>query len=479
MTRRDKFRSVLVAMAVLLMAVLIATPGRAQPAVAWWAFNNALNLGEDSSTSSNDLTTEGDAAYVAGGVLGGGALSLDGADDMLTGSPFPAIPTGNDDYSISAWVKTTTDGPRGIVGWGDYSANNDTNAFRLGDTDKLNNYWWGSPSLELVSPVNLLDDNWHHVATTYDGTTRTLWVDGASIGMDTPGSGENTFTPNSQPTNFSIGRTCPPCGGGEFFNGLLDDVAIFDYALNVDDITALHTGASTPGDLGGPIVVPTDFFWDVDATGSWEIDSNWSNGGPPGLHPTRHANHTVTFGNRITQPRTIVSDSAVSVRAITFDHNTTYAVAGTGNVSLVQGTSPSLPANSSIAVVQGTHEFQLPVTLENHTDVNVATGSNLTFQNALDLKGNTLTKTGNGTLSIRNDLTTSGGMLNVAEGTISGNGTVGGDLSNAGGTIAPGNSLGDGNAAQGVPEPSTVVLLCLGSVLVIAARAWLQQGRQH
>ena len=70
-------------------------------------------------------------------------------------------------------------------------------------------------------------------------------------------------------------------------------------------------------------------------------------------------------------------------------------------------------------------------------------------------------------------------MLNVAEGTISGNGTVGGDLSNAGGTIAPGNSLGDGDAAQGVPEPSTVVLLCLGSVLVIAARAWLQQGRQH
>ena len=244
MTRKAEFCSVLVAMAAVLTAVLMTTSGSAQPAVGWWTFDNALSLGADSSTSGNHLANNGDVSYDAGGRFGG-ALSLDGDGDMLTGSPFPAVPTGNDHYSLSAWVKTTTSGSRGIVGWGEFANTLDSNAFRLGDTDKLNNYWWGV-GMELVSPVNLLDDNWHHVASTYDGTTATLWVDGGSIGSTTPG------VIASQATNFSIGRTCPPCGGGEFFNGLLDDVAIFDYALSSDQITALHTGANTPGNLPEP-----------------------------------------------------------------------------------------------------------------------------------------------------------------------------------------------------------------------------------
>ena len=244
MMRQAKFCSILVAMAAVLIAVLMTTPGHAQSAVGWWTFDDVSNLGKDSSKSGNNLTNDGDVSYAAGGQFGG-ALSLDGDGDMLTGNPFSAVPTGNEQYSLSAWVKTTTDGSRGIVGWGEFANTLDSNAFRLGDTDKLNNYWWGV-GMELVSPVNLLDDNWHHVASTYDGTTATLWVDGGSIGSTTPG------VIASQATNFSIGRTCPPCGGGEFFNGLLDDVAIFDYALSSDQITALHTGANTPGNLPEP-----------------------------------------------------------------------------------------------------------------------------------------------------------------------------------------------------------------------------------
>lgn len=45
-------------------------------------------------------------------------------------------------------------------------------------------------------------------------------------------------------------------------------------------------------------------------------------------------------------------------------------------------------------------------------------------------------------MSIRNNLITSGGTLNILEGTVSDNGTVGGDLNNTDGTIAPGNSIG-------------------------------------
>ena len=101
----------------------------------------------------------------------------------------------------------------------------------------------------------------------------------------------------------------------------------------------------------------------------------------------------------------------------------------------------------------GTHQFQAVVNLLADTTMNVASGSTLSFNNALNLTGNTLIKTGDGTVAINNQLTTAGGNVDVQQGTISGNGTIGGDVTNSGGTTSPGNSPGmltiDGNYNQG------------------------------
>ena len=127
----------------------------------------------------------------------------------------------------------------------------------------------------------------------------------------------------------------------------------------------------------------------------------------------------------------------------------------------------------SINVVQGSHQFQLDVSLQNNTTADIASDASLEFNRGLFLNGNTLTKTGGGTMSIRNDFVTGGGTLNVAEGTVSGNGTVGGDLSNAGGIIVPDNSPGiltvNGDAAVSgqVPEPGSLVLLVVGGLLMV------------
>ena len=81
-------------------------------------------------------------------------------------------------------------------------------------------------------------------------------------------------------------------------------------------------------------------------------------------------------------------------------------------------------------------------TLQANTTANVASGATLVFNNALNLNSNTLTKSGNGEMAIRNVLITGGGTVNIQQGTISGNGTIGGDVNNGGGTISPGNSPG-------------------------------------
>ena len=108
--------------------------------------------------------------------------------------------------------------------------------------------------------------------------------------------------------------------------------------------------------------------------------------------------------------------------------------------------------------------------MQNDATVDVSSEGMLTFNNTLDLAGHTLTKTGAGEIAIRNDLTLSGGTLDVQQGTIVGNGTVGGDVFNDGGTISPGNSLG---AAGQVPEPGTMALLVLGGLLL----GWTRRRR--
>ena len=188
----------------------------------------------------------------------------------------------------------------------------------------------------------------------------------------------------------------------------------------------------------GPVVTETSFAWNLEGLGDWNNQRSWT----PGGGPPNNQNVTAVFGTRaITGPTTVVTEQPVTVNRIEFDNTTHgYAVAGLGNVNLTATTTePS--KNSSISAL-GTHEFQAPVKLHSSTTVDVGTSSSLVFNNALDLSGSTLSKTGIGTMSIRNNLITSGGTLNILEGTVSGNGTVGGDLNNTDGTIAPGNSVG-------------------------------------
>ena len=106
----------------------------------------------------------------------------------------------------------------------------------------------------------------------------------------------------------------------------------------------------------------------------------------------------------------------------------------------------------------------------NNTTANIASASSLEFVNRFNLRGNTPTKTGNGTMLVNNSFNTGGTIVGL-EGTISGAGTVGGDVDNQGGIISPGsNAIGDGEAAQ-VPEPSAYLLLRFGvGVLAWACR---------
>jgi len=292
---------------------------------------------------------------------------------------------------------------------------------------------------------------WVHFAMVRDGLTMRFYENGVEQFTDTEAGHANL---SSITGDFVVGAA--NSNDVRNLTGAIAAVRISDVALTPGEFIP---EPSTPATIN-------DFTWNI-GSGDWNVGRNWTPvDGPPG-NPTaeNRANHTATFGDKITANSTVFRDTDVTVRAITFDNNTaSYNIAGFGNISLVQGTAAE-PPPTFIAANQGNHQFQAPVRFHTDAEVNVASASTLIFVGALNLMGHTITKSGAGTMSIRSDFVTGGGTLNVAEGTVTGNGTVGGDLSNAGGIIAPGNG---GAAVSGqVPEPGSLVLLVVGGLLMV------------
>ena len=205
----------------------------------------------------------------------------------------------------------------------------------------------------------------------------------------------------------------------------------------------------------GPATV---FTWNQNGLGDWANQLNWSiTGTPPAGDRANNRNHTTVFGDVISGKTTPVTNLPVTINRIEFTNTLhSYFIAGGGNINLMANTAPS-PVNPSISVM-GTHEFQVDVNLHADTTVDVASNSSLTFEGALNVMGQTLTKSGAGTLVLNNQVTLAGGTLVGTQGMINGDGTIAGNLINEGGTISPGNIARVGVSSV-VPEPATLLLV--------------------
>ena len=290
-------------------------------------------------------------------------------------------------------------------------------------------------------------NEWIHVAGTLDDATgnQRLYFNGTVVAEDVT---------SIRPMALLDPNWVPGLGIGalqaahrlykQYYDGLIDEVRISDVALDPSEFLRVAPGSS-PG-----------FTWTQDKLGDWANGSNWSPAGGP---PTETAIFSDTAS--ITGPTNVSTAAPVTVNRIEFSNTThSFLIGGFGSVNMATTTTP-MPEDPSMSV-QGTHQFQAAVNLVNDTAVDVASDSTLTFNETLNLMSHTLTKTVAGTMAIRNDLVLGGGTVQIQQGTLLGNGTIGGNVSNDGGTISPGNSL-DGSLS-GVPEPSSMLLLALGGL---------------
>lgn len=205
------------------------------PNTAWMDLSGTGNDLQPAYTAPSTFTwTEGADGAPNGALVFDGqfALGTKRSDGMMN-----QIPVGDASYSISAWIKTVQGNNRGIIGWGNYGNNLQVTAIKLNHASEVWHYWWNA-DMGSNPGYGVADDNWHLVAETYDRQTsrRAVYVDGVLINQNTPPD-HNVQTSE----NFLIGKTGWPHELIEFFDGAIDDVKVYNYALTAVDVAKTYT----------------------------------------------------------------------------------------------------------------------------------------------------------------------------------------------------------------------------------------------
>jgi hypothetical protein len=214
--------------------------------VSWWTGDGTNLSAAPDIAGSNTGYLQNGASYAAGEV--GQAFRFTGAAQYVDVPSRSGIPVGNSNYTLMAWIKLNNGGTEGIIGYGNYGANNQVNAFTVYDPGQahlgLVNYWWSN---DLSAPTTLpASGAWYLVAATFDGTMRKIYVDGQVVASDRP-TGHNV--PNAG--NLRIGST----NFGQYCNGLIDEPQVFNRALAPEEIQAVYDAGSA-GQIEGVTVEP-------------------------------------------------------------------------------------------------------------------------------------------------------------------------------------------------------------------------------
>jgi uncharacterized delta-60 repeat protein len=214
-----------------------------------WKFD--ANANDSSGNNYNGTLINGVLIDTTAGTNkeGTGKLSLDGINDYVDLSAYRTNFTSLTQGTIAAWIKTSTVSGQIFV-LSDIADVDSTIGLRVASSGVLvYDVWENSGNLlNARSTTTVNDGNWHHVAATIDSTGNKLYIDGVQSAVTyTAGNAtSNTFfSVVSGIDTMSIGHDQNSSGGRFHFNGLIDDVRIYNRALTLSDIALLANDAPT------------------------------------------------------------------------------------------------------------------------------------------------------------------------------------------------------------------------------------------
>jgi hypothetical protein len=203
-----------------------------------------LDGNDDDTTGNYDGISDPNVTYSATGAKFGQAASFNGSSSQidLGSSLIKQLP-----MTISLWLNpiTSTNG----AFYSNYSSSTEGFYCRVQSdgTFLVDAYNGGSNRTLLNNTTGSIPDNtWSHVAITFDSSFVILYINGSETDRVTTNANGIAFTA-SEPTKLGVRGT-----SSDWFNGLMDQVRIFDKAISAEDVGVLYAETTSTASNTNP-----------------------------------------------------------------------------------------------------------------------------------------------------------------------------------------------------------------------------------
>jgi prepilin-type N-terminal cleavage/methylation domain-containing protein len=205
---------------------------QAQGLVGYWSFDEGSGtIAKDYSGNGNNGTLVNGPTWTTGKV--GGALSFDGVNDYVN-VPYNSVLDIVKNFTIEVWIypkEQTFNHQTAVEKWQTYLLMH----LHAGATT-FQHYIFAGGAWHYVrasQPWSYYIGKWGHYVFTYDGTTLKSYVNGV---LDNQTTYIGQLTSNTNPVTIGKGAET----AASFFNGLIDEVRIYNRALSDAEIQALY-----------------------------------------------------------------------------------------------------------------------------------------------------------------------------------------------------------------------------------------------
>ena len=237
--------------------------------IGYWSFDDGTAV--DLSGEGHDGTVIG-ASFAEG--ISGQCLSFDGIDDCVEiGTGFPSL-GGTQPFTVVAWVKdfnTDTERPlQHILSRSRYLIEAE---FFIDINHSYFGFLRNVTPFSLGTTTQLSADRWTQVVAVYDGAQKAIYVDGQFDVLQTAGS-----SLSAPSTPVLIGAAHNTDGSRfQFYQGLIDELRIYDRALSANEIATLYNQTADPTLIG---------YWSFDDGTAVDLSGKDNHGTVYGCTPT-------------------------------------------------------------------------------------------------------------------------------------------------------------------------------------------------
>ena len=221
--------------------------------VGYWPFNGNAN---DESGNGNDGTVNGATLTADRNGKANSAYDFNGINNDIKINK-STHQLGEVSITYSVWVKSnSTKDFQSIIDVGNPGIINKRSALMYYISSNLKGpYYCGEQNDQFFLEPKTIQSDWKHLVITKKNKFLTLYINGQLIDTNTRYVGQNLID-----SKITFGSNGINWKNGEYFEGQLDDIAIYNRVLSEQEITALYTGGTQSA------LASTKVFVDAPAT---------------------------------------------------------------------------------------------------------------------------------------------------------------------------------------------------------------------